>query len=313
MSYGNTGNSQYSGITTGQLNQFESSIPKGYSGVPQEVASGGSGSEIQPTTPVVIAPGGTNFSYDFTTETYLLAGSNSTLNLSPSNGARPVDVNVQLSGHDTITLNHGADAVLDKGGYNHITTSGGNDTVTSAGHNLITVHGSHNVIYGNSEDTINLGFSSGTVVDAGPGPETITGGVNSFISGGGNTSISGGFGNTVSLMGHDTLGGGSTGAFNDTVSVAANSHALVKAQDSANMDITVQAGRHAHTGGDTGQDTIFGGSNTVVHVGNLGAITGSSVDPSNSKLTEVHFASGDTLYVHNVTLDLGNNHTKSIS
>ena len=312
MPYNTTGNTQYAGVTTAQLNQFESSLPKGYSGVPQEVASGASGSEIQPTTPVVIAPGGTNFSYDFTTESYLLAGSNSTLDLSPSNGAKPVDVNVQLSGHDTITLNHGADAVLDTGGYNHITTNGGHDTVTSAGHNLITANGNHNVIYGNGEDTINLGISVGTVVDAGNDPETITGGVNSFINGGGHSSISGGYGNTVTLTGHDTLGGGSTGAFNDTVSVAANSHALVKAQNSSNMDITVQAGRHAHTGGDTAQDTIFGGSNTVVHVGSLGAFT-TSVDPNNSKLTEVHFASGDTLYVHNVTLDLGNNHTKSIS
>ncbi len=307
--YGNTGNTTITGITPGQQANFNHDLPHSYKTTGQQVVTGPAGTEQHPLSPVVIAPGGTDYKYDFTGPGYLLAGSDSKLNLQPShadNGA-PVQLNVFLSGHDTISLNHGPDYIQDTAGYNKIVTHGGNDTVSSTGHNLINVNGDGNVIYGAPQDTINLGTSTNDVVDAGYGRETINGGQNSTISGYGHTSISGGVNNTVNLTGSDTLSGaisdkfaaqnaGAPNATNDTVNVAANSSVMIDGKQSAGMTVNVEAGT-------TGHDTIFGGGNfgVTINATALGSYT-ETQDPNNAAIHQLHFSSGDTLSVNNVTV-----------
>ena len=308
--YGNTGNTTTTGITPAQQANFNHDLPRDYQGVQQQVVTGPSGTEQTPLSPVVIAPGGTDYSYNFDGGTnYLLAGSGAKINLQPSHGSggQTVQVNPFLSGHDTITLNHGADYVQDTGGYNRITTRGGGDTVSSAGHNLINVHGNNNVIYGAAKDTINLGNSTHDTVDAGYGRETINGGQNSTISGYGHTSISGGVNNTINLTGSDTLSGsisnkfaaqnaGAPNATNDTVNVAANSSVFIDGKQSTGMTVNVEAGT-------TGHDTIFGGGHfgVTINATALGSYT-ETQDPNNAAIHQLHFSSGDTLSVNNVTI-----------
>ena len=317
--YGNTGNTTITGITPAQQANFDRDLPAAYRGVGQQVVVGPNGTEQTPTSSVVIAPGGTHYSYDFTGVSYVLAGSDASLNLTTSNhpGGQPARINLTTSGYDTVRLNHGPDFVQDTGGHNHFIANGGNDTISSFGHNLIDAHGMTNVIYGAQQDTINLGTSQNDVVDAGYGRETVNGGLNATITGYGHTSISGGINNTINLTGSDTLAGvvsnrfaaknsGATVATNDTVNVAANSSVFINGKD-----VPGNSGDQTPTGinvniaaGTSGHDTIFGAGNhnLTINASALGSYTDGTNTTGNPSIHVLNFSSGDTLYVNNVTV-----------
>ena len=344
-SYGSTSNTlQYGGISSTVVSSFNSSLPDGYKGSTVSEQSGTDGSVKHPTSNVVVVDAGSNIGVDATTKSFILVGDNSTVDFSSSkhDNGKPVSLNITVGGgNNAITLNKGADVVhstsgndtiksggghdtifggtgkdvLQGGGHSSIvggsgqdtliggqTSSSATDTINSGGNDLISTAFGKNFITGTGNDTIDAGQSQDTIY-AGLGAETINGGTGAQIFGGGHTLITGGDGNLTQLRGHDTYVGGQ---FADSINVNGNSYASVKG-GAGDLDVNIGAGKHAN-------DTIFGGSApgsgvVTVHLADqFGTINSEHLNKDGS--TTLTFTGGETLHVHHVTLDFGNQSDK---
>ena len=341
MAYGNTGNTlQYGGISSSVVSSFTGSLPSKFQGSPTSEVKGTDGSTVTPTSNVVVIDAGSDVGVDASTKSYILVGDNSTVDFSSSKQAdgKPVGLNITIGGgSNAITLNKGRDVVQSTSGNDTITSGGGHDTIyggtgddvihggghssivggsgggdtlvggqsttaadtiNSGGNDLISTAFGKNFITGTTNDTINAGQSQDTIY-AGLGPETINGGFGAQIFGGGHSLINGGDGNLTQLRGHDTYVGGQ---FSDTISINGDSHASVQGGSGA-LYADVAAGK-------TANDTLFGGSGGLtVHLSDqFGAIQSEHLNKDGS--TTLKFTGGETLHVHNVTLNFGNSSDK---
>ena len=336
----NTGNTvQYGGISSTVVSNFTSSLPDSYKGSPTSEEKGTDGSVQHPSSNVVVVDAGSNIGIDATTRSFILVGDNSSVDFSSSKQAngRPVSLNITVGGgSNSITLNRGPDVVHSTSGNDTIKSGGGHDTIfggsgddvikggghssivggtgagdtllggqtsaaqdtiNSGGNDLISTPFGKNFITGMGNDTINAGQSQDTIY-AGLGPETINGGAGAQIFGGGKTLINGGNGNLDQLRGHDTYVGGQ---FADSVNINGNAHASVQG-GAGDLDVTIGAGKFAH-------DTLFGGTASdsgvvTVHLADqFGTLQSEHLNKDGS--TTLKFTGGETLHVHNVTLDFG--------
>ncbi len=334
--YGNTGNTlQYGGISSTVVSNFTNSLPGGFQGSPVSEESGTDGAVQHPSSNVVVVDAGSNLGIDATTRSFILVGDNSAVDVSSSkhDNGRPVSLNITVGGgSNSIILNKGPDVVHSTSGNDTIKSGGGHDTIfggsgddvilggghssivggtgagdtlvggqtpaaadtiNSGGNDLISTPFGKNFITGTGNDTINAGQSQDTIY-AGLGSETINGGLGAQIFGGGKTLINGGNGNLVQLRGHDTYVGGQ---YADSININGDSHASVQGGAGA-LYVNIGAGKTAH-------DTLFGGSGgmTVHLAAQFGAIDAEHLNKDGS--TTLHFSGGETLRVHNVTLDFG--------
>ena len=331
----NTGNTlQFGGISSGVVSNFTSSLPDNLKSTKPSEVSGTSGSVATPTSNVVVVDAGSDVGVDATTNSYVLVGDNSSVNFTSSKHAslnvtvggggnslklnKGADVVHSTSGNDTIKSGGGHDTIfggsgqdiIQGGGHSSIVggsgggdtlvggqTAAASDTINSGGNDLISTALGKNFITGTGNDTIDAGQSQDTIY-AGLGVETINGGLGAQIFGGGHTLINGRNGNLTQLRGHDTYVGGQ---FADTININGDSHASVQGGTGA-LDVNIAAGKTAH-------DTLFGGTAgdsgvVTVHLSaQFGTIKSEHLNKDGS--TTLKFTGGETLHVHNVTLDFG--------